>query len=380
MRPTPMRTIFLPTLLATLTLGPASARAGEGPSTPTMRRANEAAATLVKERLRHENPAAARALAEVGQHDLVVVRGEYDHVESILRALGLRFLLVSPGQIKHLDLTAKQLVIVNCPGTIDAGGRERLARFVRAGGMLYTTDWALKNVVQRTFPHTIAWNGVSTGDDVVGVKVARNDDPMMKNFVVGGARPRWWLEGSSYPIKILDPQRVEVLVSSQEMRSKYGSSPIAVTFPVEDGRVFHVVSHFYLQRNQGGRAIAAGKKILDGVNVSAPAKATLEKQMAGLSADDVGAAYAMQQMTANLVLGKQKQNVELDRVYGQKAKRAVALEESAEGAPASRAGRSPSKPASVAAGAQLKVLERKAGKAKVRDLRGNEGWVPADAL
>ncbi len=378
MRPRGMRTLLLPTLLATLTLVPTAARAEDGPSTPAMRRANEAAATLVKERLRRENPDAARALAWVGQHDLVVVRGEYDHVESILRALGLRFLLVSPGQVKHLDLTAKQLVIVNCPGTIDGGGRERLARFVRAGGVLYTTDWALKNVVQRAFPHTIAWNGVSTTDDVVGVQVARNDDPMMKNFVVGGTRPRWWLEGSSYPIKILDSQRVEVLVSSQQMRSKYGTSPIAVTFPVEDGRVFHVVSHFYLQRNQGGRAVAA-KKVLDGVQVSAPAKAALEKQMAGLSADDVGAAYAMQQMTANLVLGKQRQNVELDRVYGQKAKRAVALEE--ERAQGRGAGQKAARPApSVAAGAQLKVLERKAGKAKVRDLRGNEGWVPADAI
>lgn len=350
---------------------PALARAEE---TPSMRRANEAAAALVKERLQHEAPGDARLLAQVGQHDIVVVRGEYDHVETILRALGLRFTVVSPGQVRKLDLNAKQLVLVNCPGNVGAAGRDKLARFVRAGGMLYTTDWALTNIVQKAFPRTIAWNGVSTGDDVVGVSVRRNDDPMLRNFVAGGARPRWWLEGSSYPIRVLDPQRVDVLVASSEMRSKYGAAPIAVSFPVEDGRVFHVVSHFYLQRNQGGRAVAAKKMLEQMPSLGAGAKQELSRRLDGLSADDVGSAAAMQQMTTNMVIEKQKQNVELDRVYDKRARRAVALE--AEAAPAA----APRPAPTVGAGDQLKVLERKGQRARVRDLRGNEGWVNAADL
>ena len=47
----------------------------------------------------------------------------------------------------------------------------RIERFVRAGGLLYTTDWALKNVVEQVFPNTIKHNGMSTGDEVVPVLV-----------------------------------------------------------------------------------------------------------------------------------------------------------------------------------------------------------------
>ncbi len=45
-----------------------------------------------------------------------------------------------------------------------SAGVQRLERHVRAGGLLYTTDWALQNVVQKAFPRTIRATGGSTGD------------------------------------------------------------------------------------------------------------------------------------------------------------------------------------------------------------------------
>ena len=40
------------------------------------------------------------------------------------------------------------------------------------------------------------------------------------------------------------------LVSSSEMESKYGESPIVVAFEVGEGKIYHLTSHFYLQRTE----------------------------------------------------------------------------------------------------------------------------------
>lgn len=124
----------------------------------------------------------------------------------------------------------------------------------REGGLLYTTDWALMNVVQKAFPNTIAAGG-GTEDGVVPVTVDKNDDNLMSKMLLRKeGHPQWWLEGGSYPIKVLDPKRVNVLASSAQMGKRYGSSPVVVRFRWEDGEVIHVVSHFYRQVATSGPA------------------------------------------------------------------------------------------------------------------------------
>ncbi|MCG3225218.1 MAG: hypothetical protein H7647_12180, partial [Candidatus Heimdallarchaeota archaeon] len=55
---------------------------------------------------------------------------------------------------------------------------------------------------------------------------------------------------SSYPIEILDKKNVKVLVYSNELKTKYGESPVIVEFEHGDGKVIHMISHFYLQRTE----------------------------------------------------------------------------------------------------------------------------------
>ena len=64
-----------------------------------------------------------------------------------------------------------------------------------------------------------------------------------------GEDPLWWLEASSYPIRVLDPA-VEVLLASSELQGKYGEAPVAVLFRHGQGEVFHMISHYYLQRTE----------------------------------------------------------------------------------------------------------------------------------
>ncbi|SVB73021.1 uncharacterized protein METZ01_LOCUS225875, partial [marine metagenome] len=57
-----------------------------------------------------------------------------------------------------------------------------------------------------------------------------------------------WLEGSSYPIQVLDRDKVEVLVKSKDIKQRYNDSAVFVSFDHGQGKIYHMISHFYLQR------------------------------------------------------------------------------------------------------------------------------------
>jgi hypothetical protein len=82
------------------------------------------------------------------------------------------------------------------------------------------------------------------------VELVERDDPFLKSILGPSDDPQWWLEGSSYPIQILDQERVKVLVTSSEIKNKYGEAPVFVTFEHGEGRIYHMISHFYLQRSE----------------------------------------------------------------------------------------------------------------------------------
>ena len=332
-----------------------------------------AAADLLHRRLQNESPEDAALLRSVHGKLVVVVRGSMDHIENVLRAARIEHTLIAPQEVAGYPLKSSMVLMVNCPGVMPDEGVQRIARFVRAGGLLYTTDWSLKNVVEKAFPGTIAHNGRSTSDELVPVTIDHEGDNLMSRMLLRkSARPQWWLEGSSYPIKILDRKRVEVLAHSDEMRIRYGAAPVVVRFRWEDGEVIHVVSHFYRQLDARGPQIAAATAVQSYEGLSAKDKKELAKApgMAGAAAD-VESSYAFQRMTANLVAGKQRTNKSLEKIYGQTVKGSVRLR----AAPALDA---PSI-ATERHGVRMRVLEKKGDQVKVRDEEGNEGWMPADA-
>ncbi len=122
--------------------------------------------------------------------------------------------------------------------------------FVATGGSLFTTDWALRHVIERAFPGTVAFNDRATGDEVVPIEVLDDENPFLRGVMDGDDEPQWWLEGSSYPIRVLDPERVQVLIRSRELERRYGEAAVAVLFPWGEGEVFHMISHYYLQRTE----------------------------------------------------------------------------------------------------------------------------------
>jgi len=334
------------------------------------KRSEDAAAELLDRRMKNQRPEDHAILQAVKGKHIVVVRGSMDHIEQVLDAARIRHTLIAPNQVAMADLTADQILMVNCPGNIPAAGVRRIAKFVRAGGLLYTTDWALLNVVQKAFPGTIQHNGKSTGDHVTKVHVHKHkggkahDNVMSNMLLTSKTEPQWWLEGGSYPIQILDKKRVKVLASSPQMGKQYGAAPVVVRFRWEDGEVIHVVSHFYRQIATQGAAVAS-KDAIDGVSglTAADKKAYKASGGAGVPMTEVESSYAFQQMTSNVVVGKQRRNRTLDKSYRWKSNKTVDID-----------GRQ------APAGSRLKELERKGKKVKVRDDRGNETWLDEDDL
>ncbi|MBT3323805.1 hypothetical protein HN681_00315 [archaeon] len=189
-------------------------------------------------------------LSHLGKDDILITNGRYDSAEKVLDAVGTLYTMVN----RSIDLNPNQIVLVNCPGNefrFNYKGRsnvEALRSFVEDGGFLVTTDWALQSVIMRGFEGYIKRGSRDTSNDLVEVDLVAEGSPYTKGLGGGSLRPVWWLESSSYPIKITRESEVDILLSSSEMGRKYNDAPIAVKFPVGQGRVVHVTSHFFLQQ------------------------------------------------------------------------------------------------------------------------------------
>lgn len=285
---------------------------------------------------------------EVRQAHVVVVAGSADHMEQVLRKAGAKFVVVSAAEIANLPLHSQQVLMVNCRGVLPQPARERVRRFVAAGGFLYTTDHAVHELVEPLFPETIAWNHVTTQQQVFPLQVYgdKNARGLLKHLG-GSAAQRWQLAGGGYLFKVLDPHRVETLMESKEVAARYGTGVLGVRFKYEDGYVIHVTGHFYTQPGQEDAVAGAGR--------------------------------AFEQLSANVVTEKAADKGRLDSLYNEAPSRPVMLQAAPEAA-------APPVPAAsvttqtLERAAKVRVLDKKGAYYRVRDDQGNEGWAPASAF
>lgn len=275
-----------------------------------MDRAYRIAEELVKDRLRTEAPEMLDELESIEEADVLVVRGVHDHIQRVLSLSGTRFALVEPGEIARADLRVDQVMFVNCGAKFDRRGIGRIRAFVEGGGFLFTTDWALRDVLETAFPGFVEYNDRPTKDDVVRVEIHHRDDPLLATLIGPDDDPQWWLEGSSYPIRVLDPDAVDVIISSKELGRTYGEPAVFVTFEVEEGRIYHMISHFYLQRTETrtARHMSTSTSYLDEKGI---AGAEQGKYMSLGASDsslaEVESAYTSRSMLSQVMLRKKEQ-------------------------------------------------------------------------
>lgn len=285
---------------------------------------------------------------EVRKAPVVVVTGSADHMEQVLRHAQARFVVVRPEELSTLPLHSQQVLMVNCRGEMSQPARERVRRFVAAGGFLYTTDHAVHELVEKIFPGTIRWNHKTTQQEIFPLQVYGTEASRgLLRHLGSSASQRWQVAGGGYLIDVLDPHRVETLMESKQVAARYGSGVIGVRFRYEDGYVIHVTGHFYTQPGQQPEVASAG--------------ATFER------------------FSANVIESKAADKGRIDSMYNQAPKRAVMLQ-AAPSAAAPAVSFDSSTTQTVSPSARVKVLERKSGYLKVRDDQGNEGWAAESAF
>ncbi len=204
---------------------------------------------LIRDRLKQEGKENESVIEDIEKNDLVVIDGTYDHIHLVLENLKLPFVRLSHEQTLQAKFEPHQTIFVNCANSFPPEAARKLATFVAQGGQLITTDWALKYVLEVGFPDVVSYNNKPTADEVVRIEVMDREDPVIKGFLDEETDPVWWLEGSSYPIIVKD-KKVKVLIRSKELKEKYGEEAVLIRFEHGKGIVYHMISHFYLQRTE----------------------------------------------------------------------------------------------------------------------------------
>ena len=268
------------------------------------------ASQLLRDTLSAKAPELLEHLDRVQQADVLVVRGQYDRIEQVFESAGTPYTLLNPGDLRRTALRPDQIVLINCPGVVPSVGLRNLTAFVEAGGFLFTTDWALRHGLEPAFPGFIGYDQRPTRDEVVWVRIVDTQDPFLSSILGPQDDPQWWLENSSYPIQILDPERVSVLVTSKDIEDRYGQAPVFVTFEYGLGRVYHMISHFYLQRSETRtqRHAASSVVYLKEKGIAAEQTANYQEMGTGdLDTASVESAYTSQVFVRRIILEKQRQ-------------------------------------------------------------------------
>lgn len=273
-----------------------------------MKKAYQASSKIMKTRMKKERPADYEVLKEVSESSIIITTGSYDRVEMVLELIKVPYVLIGVSQVKEIDLRPDQILIINCPGSVDELGLEKIKDFVKRGGFLFTTDWSLLNVLERIFPEYVKYNYKPTGDDCVSVEVVDKSNKFLEGLFQADADPIWWLEGSSYPIQIVDKKKVKVLVTSKEMKKKYGEAPIVITFEYGDGgMVLHMTSHYYLQRAElrtDRHQQSAKEYVMNEMAFSAD-EADM-KELEDVNLGEAESAYSSTQFISNVIVEQQK--------------------------------------------------------------------------
>jgi len=271
-------------------------------------RAYELAARAYRERLRAEKAKDAELLEGTLHGEVVEVLGEYDHAGTVLRATGVPFVSVRPGELHRVDWERAQVAWINCPGNLTDGDLERVVGWVRGGGYLSTTDWALRNVLERAFPGKVRHNGGSIPDSVVAVERVATS-PLLSGFFEDGREPRWWMEGASFPCEVLDPS-VRVLIRSSEVGERYGADAVVVEWDEGEGKVFHLVSHLYLQRaeTRTERDRAGAKEFFAESGWKEDEAVRLAAEAGDLQASELKAALTTASLASEMLLQKKRKS------------------------------------------------------------------------
>eukprot|EP01130_Rhizamoeba_saxonica_P018442 TRINITY_DN9232_c0_g1_i1.p1 TRINITY_DN9232_c0_g1~~TRINITY_DN9232_c0_g1_i1.p1 ORF type:complete len:583 (-),score=158.22 TRINITY_DN9232_c0_g1_i1:31-1749(-) len=222
----------------------------ETPGEKDMVNAYGVASYLLYKKLLEENVMLIQFIKSVTEKNILVVDGCHDHIHLVLDSCKLPHYRVSTSEFNDCDLSDVWLLFLNCDGNFHMDLDEnKLEMFVSNGGAVVSSDWAI-SAIHRAFPGTITPNGKTTKDEIIIINNVDTSDYVVCALLDDKQdnTTSWWLEDASYPIKIKNKELVSILAYSNELASKYEDGAVIVKFNWGEGVVYHMISHFYLQR------------------------------------------------------------------------------------------------------------------------------------
>lgn len=209
----------------------------------SMQIAYKVGAAAVRQRFAEQHPEYLDILNLITKDDIAVYSGTFDKVEEVLKCLRVPYTM-NPKS----ESLKSEIIFVNCSNSYDHQLIQDLSKQVENGKYLVSSDWALGNFIPKAFPNTVKPTKDTTKDEVISVEANLNS--LWSEVVVLGADPQWWLESSSYPIEILNPDKVKIEAASHDLLKGYKAPVVAVSFDWGKGHVFHVISHFWCKRTR----------------------------------------------------------------------------------------------------------------------------------
>ncbi len=181
--------------------------------------------------------------------DIVVLqtRKGGDNIQFLLNDYGIEHRIIRAASVKKVGLHPHALFVANCPGEITKSDVERLQWYVRAGGYLFASCWALTHTVQAAFPDVVQklYTRAQVVDTVRAEKCPSNS-PLIEGVFDGVTLPLYELMGS-HVIDVIDPERFEVLIDSPECATRWGDGNMAGWFTIGHGLILDSANHFDLQ-------------------------------------------------------------------------------------------------------------------------------------
>ncbi len=176
--------------------------------------------------------------------DLLVLQSRGDHIEHVLDALSIPHRLSGSGQLIADGPHPAAIFVANCTGEITPEEAERLAWFVRAGGSLFGSCWALEETIEKLQPGLVRRKETS-GEvlDDVPAYACEGTGAYLEDVFPRDVRPIYHLEGA-YLIDVLDPEQVEVLIDSPQCGARWGGGNLAAWFRLGHGVVLDSANHF----------------------------------------------------------------------------------------------------------------------------------------
>lgn len=190
-------------------------------------------------------------LRAINRREVVVVEGEFDHMQEILDLYRIPHTTIRRSELTSFNLKRVKVLCVNCGRTprpaLSGVLVKKVQSFVKNGGWLIASDWALAPYIVDGFPKYVKEHKprAAQRDTTIEVRARSKTSPLLEGVFARRMTTRWWLEEAS---KFVKPRssKVNVLVDSPDMEERWGTDAVAIEFrPSRKGRVVYSMGHFF---------------------------------------------------------------------------------------------------------------------------------------